>query len=229
MVFRRRRLVARKTRRYVRRRYVAIRVPRLRPPLSLGKLLIRRKIPMFALQASPSIPGVVTTNNPTTLILGSPTPSQTGAVNVYDVPFAMEFHLSDLASVSDITNIADKYKILKASVKLLSVNFNYVLGNVQPYIQWVDDEDDASAPTVTQLEEKMGLRTRTFARSGSCFIGVKPKVATRTYNGTLGFTAYQVGRGYLNTAYPNVPHYGLKGVVRNVQLNGTGDICPALS
>lgn len=209
-VFRRKPAYRRK-RVYRRRR----RVPKL------GGFIIRRRIPTFGITGNQLVAGSMSSGNTTVLDLGTPQAAAGGAGNFYDVPFAITFYLNQLDTSSDITNIADKYRIISAMVKLCGHNIGST-GFSMPWVEYVADHDDNSVPSLSQLTQKMGVRNVGFNQQGQLTMRCKPLPAPSVYNGVS--TAYAVPRRsmFINSSYDGVPHYSLKGILRNVYLNGSG-------
>lgn len=217
-----RRAVGGRRRRYVprRRRYAK------RP--SQGFLKLNRKLPKIVTYASTGAAGVLSLNDPTGNCLSLGTPVLiTGSSSIYDVPFSMKFRLDQLINSADLTNIADRYKINSVKVKVHVNNANMSFaGNSaggQPWIEYIQDHDDATLPTASFMREKMGVRNKYF--SGARYavtMGVVPRVADEVYSNGIT-TAYAVNRPrqWINCAYPGVEHYGLKGILHNVPLIGT--------
>lgn len=195
--------------------------PRRRRAPASGGFTLRRRVPLIGIRASTAAVGTVDTTNSQVVKLGAVVASATGLANTYDVPFACELHLSDLDSVSDITNICDKYRIAGAAFKFISNPTSYFSGAAQPFIQFVHDYDDSLAPTASVLNQKMGLTTRTFNAIGMTSMRFRPKPATQLYNSAIS-TAYAVPARapFINTANPDVPHYCVKGIFRNMYLPG---------
>lgn len=173
----------------------------------------------------------MTLNDPTGTCLSLGTPVLiTGTANCYDIPFAMKFRLDQLMNSNDITNISDQYKINSVKVKVhVNGQSTYYLGNagsVQPWIEYIQDYDDATVPTLAQIREKMGVRTKYFSGvSQAVTMGVRPRIADVVFGSGVS-NAYAINKRaqFLDCNYPNVEHYGLKGVLHNVQLPGTSNV-----
>lgn len=198
-----------------------------------GYLKILRKQPEFWVAntgaGTVGIRSVVQTVSPgtegaylgTTLVLGTPTVGMNGAT---DVPFAMQFRLDDLINSADITTLADKYRIRGVYIRIIP---NFTQNSVQsiynyPSLQYVRDDDDNTPPTVQQLREKMGVKTRTF-KPGE-YIGIKikwPKFQRTVLSGSGGTVNANMAVGWLDCQNATVPHYGLKGVISNMDLPAT--------
>lgn len=188
-----------------------------------GGMFIVRKLPQFVTQntlgaaGSYAIPAGQTS---TCLTLGTITASPAGN-NIYDVPFALQFRMGDLVSSTELQNVFDKYKITSAKVKV-QTTLNTAQQNTVPipFIDYVADKDDWTPLSTSDFREKMGVKTKYFSGSRpSITMGVKPVPAAEIYN-SLTFTGYAVpGKApFINMAYPDVPHYGIKGVIRNLYL-----------
>lgn len=216
MVWKRKRSGAPK-RRLIRRKRLARR-PRRAP--STGGFYIRRRIPAFAVYGSTSIPSVATSANTTVMAIGTPVASASGAPNYFDIPFAMTFYLNQLDTSSDITNIADKYRIVNALIKFCSINVGST-GFSMPWVEYVADHDDNSVPTISQLTQKMGVRTTGFNQRGQLTLKVHPVPALSAYNGVSSAYVVPKRSPYLNSTYDGVPHYAVKGILRNWYLGGS--------
>jgi len=212
---------------YMRKKYLKKAIRRSRNPR--GYLKIIRKLPELAIVNSAS--GAVNLVDPTTTcmqvnVLGLTTGAPT---TLYDVAFSMRFRLDQLLQSSDITNLADKYKIKSAYVKVFYNNtqatstYSPALNQAggMPTLQYITDHDDAILPgTLDRLRERMGVKYKTF-KSGSSYIGIKvnPR-CTREVFATGTVSGYeQVSRPiWLDSASDDVEHYGIKGVICGVPL-----------
>lgn len=214
--------------RLVRRKRLARRP--MRRPRRTGGFLIARKTALIQTYSNASVAGTIVKVDPTGTCLSLGTPvAITGTSNCYDIPFSMLFRLDQLMNSGDITSIADKYKINSVKVKVhvngLSNIYLNNAGSTQPWIEYIQDHDDAAVPTLAQIREKMGVKTKFFTGARMAVtMGVRPKVADTIFGSGVS-SAYAVGRSqYINTAYPNAEHYGIKGVLHNVQLSGTANV-----
>lgn len=146
----------------------------------------------------------------------------------YDVPFSIQFALNQVINHTELTNLADKYRIAGAYVRIY---YNHTGASgastySQPYIQYVTDGDDNNVPTLLGLREKMGVKMKTF-KNQSAYIGIKCKpVPNRQVFGQAGAVAYEVPKyaPYLDCAQDGVPHFGIKGVISNMNLPATAGI-----
>lgn len=155
--------------------------------------------------------------------LGTAVASATGQTGFYDVPFSMEFRLDQLDTYTDITSIADKYKLTSANVRICGPNTVSIQSAPLPYIEYVREEDDSVAPSVGDLNQKMGLRTTGFNQRGQCNMRFRPVPSGLLYNGGASSAlAVPIRAPYINCSNPAVPHYAVKGVIRGFQANGSG-------
>lgn len=205
-----------------RRKPVARKSKRRAAGKRMGGFRIVRRIPMMAIMIQQATAGGFLATNTTVLKLGVPVAAQTLAANYWDVPFSVELHLSDLDSFTDITSISDKYKINAATLTFITNPGSYFGGAALPYIQIVPDYDDSIPPTLSILNQKMGLKTRTFNNIGMTSVRLTPKPSQTVGNGATNTSAI-VPRSapFLDCGHPDVPHFGLKGVFRNLYAPGT--------
>jgi len=193
---------------------------------SQGGFKITRRVPTFGIQGSPTAAGTILSTNPM-LITGTPTLAASGGANMYDVPFSVEFRLNQLDAYTDITAIADKYRIVSAALRLCTSNIALGAGAglVMPWVQYITDHDDSNVPTNTIISQKMGVRTRGFNTRGQLSIYCKPLPSVQIY-GAGGAVAFSVPRKspYLDCTNADVPHFALKGILRNVFLPGTASV-----
>lgn len=217
----------------LRRKYMKRKVNYRRNPR--GYLKIVRKLPEMAIVNSGL--GTVNLVDPTTSCLQTNVLGlTTGATNtLYDVAFSMRFRLDQLLQSSDITNLADKYKIKSAYVRIFYNNsqatstYSPALAQVggMLVIQFITDHDDAILPgTLDRLRERMGVKYKIF-KNGSSYVAIKcnPR-CTREVFATGTVSGYeQVSRPiWLDAASDDVEHYGIKGVITGVSLQDPNEL-----
>lgn len=217
-------VLPRRPRRY--RKKAPARRMRRRVPRALnqgGFSVTRQCTPIFI--SNSSVAGV-TQQSPASgtcaLTLGTPVTNPLISGH-YDVPFTMDFNLSQINGFTDFTNIADRYKITKVDVKIL-YNANAVAGSAAlgtfpsmlPIINWIPDHDDNGVQTAIQLREKMGLRSRTCGDGKFVKFSVRPVPANVLAPGTA--YAVPTKSQWVNSSYTTVPHYGIKGYFQNWSL-----------
>jgi len=166
--------------------------------------------------------------------IGTPyqTPPFAGSV-YYNVPFSIDTQLDDLLSSTELTQIADKYKINWVSVKVYATSNTASAGGTSqlPSILWSVDEDDAAVPAsstagLNSIREKMSTKLRQFKQNGSAIsIFYKPKI-TNTIAGTAGAAtaAGVMSAPFIDCNSPSIPHYGVKGYLQDVNLASTASV-----
>jgi hypothetical protein len=193
-----------------------------------GILSISRKTNACYLLPSPvqGVPNVVAGYgmNPGWFQIG--TPNNVNGAN-YDIPFSMEFRLSDIVGFADIVNLCDDYKINNVKV---TIYYNSNVAGVDtpasiPSIFYITDTDSSEVPTISAFRQRMGSRFKQFtANKPRISMKLSPRVAPLIYSseGVEGYSI-PVTPTWMNTAYPSVPHYSLKGYLSNVYLPSTDD------
>lgn len=123
-----------------------------------------------------------------------------------------QFKLADLPNYSDITNLFEVYRLRKVVVRATPLNPNTTQTtlNIANCGSIVDYDDAVAVSSISTMDQYHSFRmhspmkgwTRTFY----------PKHAVQLYNevASVGGTAYAQRSGWINTAWYNVPHYGLK-------------------
>jgi len=190
-----------------------------------GHLRIERRLPEIA-YSNGLLPGSASITDPTgtclnATILGA-TVGSVAASNLYDIGWSLNFRLDQLINSTDITTIADKYKIKYAKVKIYYNNTDAGVNGLggMPTVQYVIDNDDKAVLSIGALREKMGMKYRTFKNASSAVsMSLVPK-PTRLVYATGVSNAYEIPNKslWLDCAYPNVEHYGVKGVLSGVYL-----------
>lgn len=154
----------------------------------------------------------------TCMLMGAPVATLAGT---YDIPFSLTFALRQILNSSDIANICDKYKILKAQVNIIWNNNVATGGSAYslPQVQYITDHDDDVPPTPNSLREKMGVKIKAFGMRNMVSISLRPTPVTPVYLSSVS-TGYSVPSKpmFLDTNYNTIPHYALKGVLSNVNL-----------
>lgn len=143
-----------------------------------------------------------------------------GISGAYDVPFSIKFRLSDLVNSTELITIADKYRIKGAYVRIIPSSTEHLMSSIysRTYIEYYTDHDDASPPSLAQLRERMGMKTKTFTNGRYVGIKCRPAVNSIIYkNATSTGNAPTWGK-WLDNADNAVEHYGIKGVIRGYNL-----------
>lgn len=165
-----------------------------------------------------------------TVIVG--TPYQTSAFvgsQYYNVPFTADFQLNDLINFTDLTQIADKYKIKWVKIKAYCTsNTASAAGTAQlPSMLYCMDDDDVSMPAsnttgLQSIREKMGSKLKQWQQNKPITFFIRPKILT-SVNGPLGTPVSSVvsASRFLDCNSSDVPHYGMKGYLQDVNLAAT--------
>ena len=167
------------------------------------------------------------------VLIGTPyqTPAFAGST-YYNIPFSIETQLNDLLNSTDLTQIADKYRINWVSVKMYATsNTASTAGTAQlPSILWSVDEDDAGIPASTTvglntIREKMSSKYRQFKTTGSSInIFYRPKVLNSIQDGAGVSSSGVMNAPFIDCNSPAVPHYGVKGYLQDVNLAATPNV-----
>jgi len=229
-----------RTKRVVRRRKAPVRRVRRRNPLlrGLGGFNINRRYdPIYITNGL--INGVPENSNPGIISLGTPELNTTFGNDIYNLPFAMNFDLKNLAQYTDITSICDRYKIVGATVKI-SYNANqawgstagstgggYYQGACMPLVNFIQDYDDDGVVPTAQFRAKMGIKQRVF-KGGNDLVTmtVAPRPATSVYDSAFAVPNRSM---WINTGYTSVAHYGIKGYFQNVPLGSNQQYASAFT
>lgn len=186
-----------------------------------GHVKIVRKLPEMYVRNS-AVAGAAQNNDPTTTCISLGTPIADAVGGTYTIPFSMKFRLDQVINSTDITNLADNYRIKRAYVRLTyqSTQSSVNSLSIMPNVQWIQDTDDYNVPaSINELREKMGVRFVTFGFNKICKINVTPKIQD-TAAGAGGVVANVAPKSWqwINSSFPNVEHYGIKGLLSNVSL-----------
>lgn len=148
------------------------------------------------------------------------TPAFAGST-YYNIPFSVETALSDLLNSAELTSIADKYRINWVKMKIYCTsNIASSASSAQlPSIVYTIDEDDAVVPLSTTaglnaVREKMNCKVRNFRHGGPLSIFYRPMINMDSGNLTNVVSSAK----FFNCTSPNVPHYGVKGYLQDVNL-----------
>lgn len=196
---------------------------------SQGRLFVVRKVQeLHSSNSNLGAGSYIVQEGNNSITFGAPvaTPAITGC---YDVPFSIQFRLDELTSYVDLSSLFDRYRITSCKVKVQSTFFSSGQTTTPaPYIDYITDHDDATPPSVLTMREKMGVKTKYFSGTRpSITMGVKPVPAQLIYN-SGAFNAYGVPRKspFINMTNTGVPHYAIKGVIRNLYLPAATNSSP---
>lgn len=185
-----------------------------------GGFKISRLYDLISIKRNAS--GTFIASNTNVITLGTPVAAVSGvSSNYYDLPFSMVFRLDQLVAFADIADIADKYKIIGCNVKFHAGNTSNVYGGAMPYVDYCVDQDDDVVPTNNSLRQKMGVRQKGYSQMGQLTLPRFKPLPAGIVVGNAGGSGYTVPPPtWIDMAYTSVPHYGLKGIFRNVISGG---------
>lgn len=143
----------------------------------------------------------------------------------------MEFKLSDLPGVTEMSDLYDRYKLTTVVLKFRIINnpdvatsLNAGVGDVNtatllnstnwyPRLFYCKDYDDSTAESLGALRERAKTKMIVLKPNKYYKIVVKPAVTVQTYR-TVSTTGYSPSwNQWIDMAQNNVPYYGLKYVV----------------
>lgn len=142
----------------------------------------------------------------------------------------VDWTLGDLPAKSDFTSLFDHYSIEQVDVEIDCLQNSAASGasgatvtSAMPSITYVPDFDDSAAPaSANEINEYQRAKVWTFRGSGKPLkFSIKPRTALTVYQGITSAYAAGPENVSLNLAYPDVPHYGLKFWVNNMEATGT--------
>lgn len=166
--------------------------------------------------------------------IGTPyqTPPFAGST-YYNIPFSIDTQLLDILGYTEFTAIADKYKINWVKVRVFATSNTASAGGTSqlPSILWSEDGDDAVVPASTTtglqaLREKMNSKYRQFKQNGSAIsMFYKPMIAVGVGNSSGGTSNAQVKSApFIDCNNVDIPHYGVKGYLQDVNLASTASV-----
>lgn len=146
--------------------------------------------------------------------------------NYYNLPCAMTYTINDLPGASSITGFADKYKIAWVKHQFYCTSTMATTNGLgqMPTLVWCIDEDDGTpSSTIQALKLKMGVKQRMFANGRPITIFVKPRspLALTNASGSTVTSQAIVKDQWINSSFPNQPHYGLKFGIEDMNLSNT--------
>lgn len=210
------------------KRILKKRVIRRRKFARRGALVTRRRGFMLVNRLGPDVfisnsavggvPGIYGTNTDSNLQLG--TVSSTPGWGYY-IPFSMQFTMNQIQNFSEFGNLFDQYKLNKVVVKITYQHNVSTAGGSSglPELQWRVDYDDATPIGPGAFKELMGSTRRSFTSSrNALYMTVYKPRAMLGVNDTTGLAIGKPVNTYIDIAQPDVPHYGIKGVLSNVLL-----------
>lgn len=148
-----------------------------------------------------------------------------------DLLFSIKFLLSELPQVGSFTALFDAYKISKVVVKLVPMISQVqqpasvaLVGTSTEHMNTVIDKDDSTplSNISDALQYETFKQTPGYKYHKRAFVPAVSMQAFKTSGTTIGFV--QKKQQWIDIAYTDVEHYGMKGVVQdfgtsNVQMS----------
>lgn len=143
--------------------------------------------------------------------------------NVAYNPFTagIQFTLNQLPSWGEFANLFDRYMItyVKMYVHLKIDPSAQTAANASfPKLYWIKDFDDANAPaSINEMREHSKCQYRVLNPNRPVVIGIKPSVLSLAYRSAVTSTYVPKWRQWIDMATTDVPHYGIKVAIDNLQ------------
>lgn len=157
------------------------------------------------------------------------TPPFAGVGTYYNIPFAISTKLNDLLSFTELTALADKYKINWVKVKVFcNSSIASTASTAQlPSLLYTLDDDDVTLPAssttgLNTIREKMSSRLRQFKPNAPITMFYKPKMQApvNTAAGVIVASGVQPAK-WVDCSVVDVPHFGVKGFIQDANLATT--------
>lgn len=151
---------------------------------------------------------------------------------IYDVPFTTFTQLNQVFNYNDFTTLFDQYQIKSVTYYItLSQAAVSTLGTVQdtmltqPSIMYFPDYDDGAMINCDAVRERMGVRQKNLVPGKTTKITLRgPKPDSLVWSGgAVAVSAVPKGSTWLDTANQQVPHWGLKGCFKGLDLRARTD------
>lgn len=204
-----------------------------------GGMMVTRNAPptYFGQSSSLGTPAIVgNTNN---FNLGTVAASGGLIAGLYDVPVSCFFTLGDIINSGDFTQLFDQYRIRKVQL-IFRISSGASTGApgvgaastaispiTNPTLYWHIDHDDANPVAPVDIRERMGVRSRQLIPGRAITITLnRPRVDVATFNsaGTVVSNGVGSGYGWFDTATTNVPNFGIKFMIQNMDLRPSASV-----
>lgn len=169
--------------------------------------------------------------------LGAATAAGGLIAGIYDVPFSTFVQLNQVINYTDFSALFDVYQIRavtyyitvsQSAVSTLGVGSAGTADTMltQPSIVYYPDYDDANLPTVESCRERMGVKSKQLTLGKTTRITVRRPRADLVVLGGGSTVGAGVAKGnqWVDTAVATVPHFGLKGFFKNMDLRPRTDV-----
>lgn len=139
-------------------------------------------------------------------------------------PTAFQFKLSDVINAGEFTTLFDRYRLDRVVIKfqlisnpdaasLPNVGGGGNASNFYPKMWYINDYDDANTETISQLQERANTKCCILKPNMIKTITLVPAIASQVFSTAVTAGYAPKFRQYLDIAYPDVPHYGLKTLI----------------
>jgi hypothetical protein len=146
-----------------------------------------------------------------------------GVTQTFSQPRGVAFFMSQVLNISEFANLFDQY-----FVKLWIATFTLVndasaqssVGEARvPVLYWAKDYDDNNDPANSnELRERQDCQIRYMQPGRPIHIKIRPRIAATVFS--TGVTnATGMRRSWIDMQRTDVPHYGYKYIVENMNAN----------
>lgn len=165
--------------------------------------------------------GATATLNDANNVLSCVTPAAIGS-SFYS--FGMAFCLKDVPNYTDFTTLFDLYKIPCVVWRLVPLNTTSFGGNninantISGWIHMINDEDDYAGVTasdvgIDEIRQYASYKVKNICTQYPFKRKIRPKVSVSGSDGTAFNQAINVRPTWINCAYNEAVHYGMKWVI----------------
>lgn len=146
------------------------------------------------------------------------------AAGASELQFAVAFAINDVPNRTEFTALFDQYKIMMVRFQIKLINVPEVIdapgsttlvnyANFYPTIWYYQDKDDMSPVSLAQIKECGRVRHTVLRPNKELNIWCRPSPVLQVYESatTAGYATSKAR--WLDLAHPQIPHYGLKGVI----------------
>lgn len=156
--------------------------------------------------------------NPTSLS-GAPWAGETLG-STYQNQFGCRHALNQITASSDLSNLFDMYKItgVRATFLYQISEASASGGGVLPTILYAPDFDDSSPPSYNDLRQKQNAKQKILMANKPFSVFYRPKIVGSVQNSNASGTASASisNRGFLDSTFNQVDHYGMKFSLNNL-------------
>lgn len=139
--------------------------------------------------------------------------------------FGIKFQFDNLPNYQEFTNLYDQYRIDRISLRFVArtntvtvmEGLNHSVGSIQGI--FCTDHDDAAGPASSEagwneMRERVKSRTHIFGMNQVFKHKLVPAIASEVYKTALTTAYAPKFHQRLDVAFPDIPHFGVKGLLR---------------